>query len=184
MASWGMTNAERQRRFLAGHSALFTTAADLLLDLNGQETARALEHPGLWGWTASGDHVFQSDARPQRAMLSGRSPPALPAGDPPLPLLRVRLSRSLAVLVRRAGGDASSVVLPVEVLVGDRRGRGRGQLLEFPLPILHDGGVGAAPPSFEREFEVDDPGSPGAGGAAVDGLEAVGSGDLLLDVVR
>ena len=28
---------------LAGHSALFTTAADLLLDLNGQETARALE---------------------------------------------------------------------------------------------------------------------------------------------
>ena len=28
---------------LAGHTALFTTAADLLLDLNGQETARALE---------------------------------------------------------------------------------------------------------------------------------------------
>ena len=30
---------------LAGHSALFTTtaAADLLLDLDGQETARALE---------------------------------------------------------------------------------------------------------------------------------------------
>ncbi len=28
---------------LAGHSALFITAADLLLDLNGQETARALE---------------------------------------------------------------------------------------------------------------------------------------------
>ena len=28
---------------LAGHSALFTTAADLLLDLNGQESARALE---------------------------------------------------------------------------------------------------------------------------------------------
>ena len=28
---------------LAGHSALFTTAADLLLDLHGQETARALE---------------------------------------------------------------------------------------------------------------------------------------------
>ena len=28
---------------LAGHSALFTTAADLLLDLSGQETARALE---------------------------------------------------------------------------------------------------------------------------------------------
>ena len=28
---------------LAGHSALFTTAADLLLNLNGQETARALE---------------------------------------------------------------------------------------------------------------------------------------------
>ena len=28
---------------LAGHSALFMTAADLLLDLNGQETARALE---------------------------------------------------------------------------------------------------------------------------------------------
>ena len=28
---------------LAGHSALFTTAADLLLDLGGQETARALE---------------------------------------------------------------------------------------------------------------------------------------------
>lgn len=28
---------------LAGHSALFTTAAELLLDLNGQETARALE---------------------------------------------------------------------------------------------------------------------------------------------
>ena len=28
---------------LAGHSALFTTASDLLLDLNGQETARALE---------------------------------------------------------------------------------------------------------------------------------------------
>ena len=28
---------------LAGHSALFTTAADLLLDLNGQETARTLE---------------------------------------------------------------------------------------------------------------------------------------------
>ncbi len=28
---------------LNGHSALFTTAADLLLDLNGQETARALE---------------------------------------------------------------------------------------------------------------------------------------------
>ena len=28
---------------LTGHSALFTTAADLLLDLNGQETARALE---------------------------------------------------------------------------------------------------------------------------------------------
>ena len=28
---------------LAGHSALFATASDLLLDLNGQETARALE---------------------------------------------------------------------------------------------------------------------------------------------
>jgi DNA replication protein DnaC len=28
---------------LAGHSALFVTAAELLLDLNGQETARALE---------------------------------------------------------------------------------------------------------------------------------------------
>ncbi len=28
---------------LTGHTALFTTAADLLLDLNGQETARALE---------------------------------------------------------------------------------------------------------------------------------------------
>ena len=28
---------------LAGHAALFSTAADLLLDLNGQETARALE---------------------------------------------------------------------------------------------------------------------------------------------
>ena len=28
---------------LAGNTALFTTAADLLLDLNGQETARALE---------------------------------------------------------------------------------------------------------------------------------------------
>jgi DNA replication protein DnaC len=28
---------------LAGHSVLFTTAAELLLDLNGQETARALE---------------------------------------------------------------------------------------------------------------------------------------------
>jgi DNA replication protein DnaC len=28
---------------LAGHSALFITASDLLLDLNGQETARALE---------------------------------------------------------------------------------------------------------------------------------------------
>jgi DNA replication protein DnaC len=28
---------------LAGHTALFTTAADLLLDLNGQETGRALE---------------------------------------------------------------------------------------------------------------------------------------------
>jgi DNA replication protein DnaC len=28
---------------LHGHSALFTTAADLLLDLNGQETARALD---------------------------------------------------------------------------------------------------------------------------------------------
>ncbi len=28
---------------LAGHTALFTTASDLLLDLNGQETARALE---------------------------------------------------------------------------------------------------------------------------------------------
>ena len=28
---------------LVGHTALFTTAADLLLDLNGQETARALE---------------------------------------------------------------------------------------------------------------------------------------------
>jgi DNA replication protein DnaC len=28
---------------LAGHSALFTTASDLLLDLNGQETSRALE---------------------------------------------------------------------------------------------------------------------------------------------
>ena len=28
---------------LAGHSALFTTAADLLLDLSGQETARVLE---------------------------------------------------------------------------------------------------------------------------------------------
>jgi DNA replication protein DnaC len=28
---------------LAGHSALFTTASELLLDLNGQETARALE---------------------------------------------------------------------------------------------------------------------------------------------
>lgn len=28
---------------LAGHSALFTTAADLVLDLNAQETARALE---------------------------------------------------------------------------------------------------------------------------------------------
>jgi len=28
---------------LAGHTALFATAADLLLDLNGQETARALE---------------------------------------------------------------------------------------------------------------------------------------------
>ena len=28
---------------LAGHSVLFTTAADLLLDLSGQETARALE---------------------------------------------------------------------------------------------------------------------------------------------
>ena len=28
---------------LAGHSALFITAADLLLDLNGQETSRALE---------------------------------------------------------------------------------------------------------------------------------------------
>ena len=28
---------------LAGHTALFTTAADLLLNLNGQETARALE---------------------------------------------------------------------------------------------------------------------------------------------
>ena len=28
---------------LAGHTACFTTAADLLLDLNGQETARALE---------------------------------------------------------------------------------------------------------------------------------------------
>ena len=28
---------------LAGHSALFTTAADLLLNLNGQETGRALE---------------------------------------------------------------------------------------------------------------------------------------------
>ena len=28
---------------LAGHSALFTTAADLLLDLNRQKTARALE---------------------------------------------------------------------------------------------------------------------------------------------
>lgn len=28
---------------LAGHAALFTTASDLLLDLNGQETARALE---------------------------------------------------------------------------------------------------------------------------------------------
>jgi len=28
---------------LAGKTALFTTAADLLLDLNGQETARALE---------------------------------------------------------------------------------------------------------------------------------------------
>ncbi|MCY4391859.1 MAG: IS21-like element helper ATPase IstB [Chloroflexi bacterium] len=28
---------------ISGHSALFTTAADLLLDLNGQETARALE---------------------------------------------------------------------------------------------------------------------------------------------
>ena len=28
---------------LVGHSALFITAADLLLDLNGQETSRALE---------------------------------------------------------------------------------------------------------------------------------------------
>ena len=28
---------------LAGHSALSTTASELLLDLNGQETARALE---------------------------------------------------------------------------------------------------------------------------------------------
>ena len=28
---------------LAGHSARFITASDLLLDLNGQETARALE---------------------------------------------------------------------------------------------------------------------------------------------
>ncbi len=28
---------------LAGHSAVFTTASELLLDLNGQETARALE---------------------------------------------------------------------------------------------------------------------------------------------
>ena len=35
----------RRRRWaiLAGHAALFSTAADLLLDLNGQETARALE---------------------------------------------------------------------------------------------------------------------------------------------
>ena len=72
----------------------------------------------------------------------------------------------------------------VSQILPDLVGRGRGQLLEFPLPILHDGGVGAAPPSFEREFEVDDPGSPGAGGAAVDGLGAVGSGDLLPDVAR
>lgn len=28
---------------LAGHSALFITASDLLLDLNGQDTSRALE---------------------------------------------------------------------------------------------------------------------------------------------
>ena len=39
----GTTSNIAHQAVLAGHSALFTTAADLLLDLNGQETARALE---------------------------------------------------------------------------------------------------------------------------------------------
>ena len=38
-----LANNIAHQAVLAGHTALFTTAADLLLDLNGQETARALE---------------------------------------------------------------------------------------------------------------------------------------------
>ena len=43
LAQYPRLRAIAHQAILAGHSALFTTAADLLLDLNGQETARALE---------------------------------------------------------------------------------------------------------------------------------------------
>ena len=71
---------------LAGHSALFTTAADLLLDLNGQETARALERRlrhytrpallvcdevGYLGYDArAADLIFPARQPPLRAPLT------------------------------------------------------------------------------------------------------------------
>ena len=66
---------------LAGHSALFTTAADLLLDLNGQETARALERR-LRHYTRACAPGLRRGRLPR--LRCTRRRPDLPARQPPL----------------------------------------------------------------------------------------------------